>query len=179
MPKAKDWATYEEAKQWARTLQLTSRRAFFSWGKKHEWPADIPKAPYSTYKGKGWVDWDDFLGENRGKKKPPAGKKRKRGAAVARRAKSPTAGGTHIKKKAVSVQQPRGAQTGIGKGSKRKGRKRKKEAPRQQHQRLWQKPAAAASQKKKKKKKRRKKSSSSSSSSSATTSPQHWRGAFV
>ena len=62
--RAKVWASYEEAKQWARTLQLTSHRALAAWGKTHEWPADIPKGPDSTYKGKGWVDWNDFLGDS-------------------------------------------------------------------------------------------------------------------
>ena len=86
-----------------------------AWGKKHEWPADIPKGPYQAYKSKGWVDWQDYLGSHRRsrekqsdrkkrqkrlKKKGAAGrKKRKRGTvAAARKAKAPAASG--IAKKA-------------------------------------------------------------------------------
>jgi hypothetical protein len=113
--RAKVWASYEEAKQWARTLQLTNRMALLAWGKKHEWPADIPKNPDKGYKSKGWVDWKDFLGDGRGKqnKKPPAGKKklktktpgkkkrkRKRGTATAARNPEARAAGGGTAKKA-------------------------------------------------------------------------------
>ena len=107
----KQWRPYEAAKQWARTLQLTSSTALVAWGKTHEWPADIPKCPAITYKGKGWVNWEAFLGVKN--KKPPAGKKklkkktpgkkkrkRKRGTATAARKPEARAAGGGAAKKA-------------------------------------------------------------------------------
>ena len=111
----RQWRPYEEAKQWARTLQLTSKRALMAWGKTHEWPANIPKTPNNVYKSKGWIDWKDFLGASYGKqnKKPPAGKKklkkktpgkkkrkRKRGTATAARKPEARAAGGGTAKKA-------------------------------------------------------------------------------
>lgn len=68
----KDWADwlgkgpafrpFREARAYARSLGLKSQRKWRELppGKR---PVDIPAAPHKVYAGKGWTDWDDFLGE--------------------------------------------------------------------------------------------------------------------
>jgi hypothetical protein len=57
----KQYTSFEDARKWARSLNLKMYK---------EWrgldlskiPADIPKKPEKTYKNKGWVDYNDWLG---------------------------------------------------------------------------------------------------------------------
>jgi hypothetical protein len=55
------YKSFEEAKLWARSLNLKMVK---EWRQLNlsELPKDIPKKPEKTYKGKGWVDYYDWLG---------------------------------------------------------------------------------------------------------------------
>ena len=60
---------YEEANQWALSLNLPNRKQW--WVTRHamfatgDWPHDIPANPADYYFGRGWVAWGDFLGTER------------------------------------------------------------------------------------------------------------------
>ena len=61
--KSVEWRSFEEARDYARTLGLKSSREWREWSSKSgERPPDIPSHPEEVYKGKGWKDWSDFLG---------------------------------------------------------------------------------------------------------------------
>jgi hypothetical protein len=61
MPNAKQYLNYEEAKKVVKELGITTYFLYIKAKhyKKHE---GLPCAPHLEYKGKGWVDWVDFLG---------------------------------------------------------------------------------------------------------------------
>ena len=44
-----------------RKLELKGVKQWQEWSKDHR-PANIPSLPNSTYKGKGWVSYPDWLG---------------------------------------------------------------------------------------------------------------------
>ena len=54
--------SFEEAKEFARTLNLKDNKDWIVFCKSSEMPSDIPKAPQHTYKDKGWLSWGDWLG---------------------------------------------------------------------------------------------------------------------
>ena len=54
--------SFEEARDYVRTLGLKSQNEWWEWTKSGKRPPDIPSAPYQFYKGKGWLSWPDFLG---------------------------------------------------------------------------------------------------------------------
>ncbi len=51
-----------EAREFARSLNLTSYRAWKEWAKSDECPKDIPYSPEERYEDEGWIGWGDFLG---------------------------------------------------------------------------------------------------------------------
>jgi len=55
--------SFEEARNFVRTLNLMSQKEFYSWAKTSKRPLNIPYSPDRTYKDKGWVDWFDWLGK--------------------------------------------------------------------------------------------------------------------
>jgi superfamily II DNA or RNA helicase len=62
-----NWRPFEEARDFARSLKLLSGRewSLYCDGKlpdRKPKPADIPSAPWSTYSGKGWTGYGDWLG---------------------------------------------------------------------------------------------------------------------
>jgi superfamily II DNA or RNA helicase len=62
-----NWRPFEEAREFARSLKLTCGREWrlYCDGKMaghSPKPADIPSAPWSTYAGKGWDSYGDWLG---------------------------------------------------------------------------------------------------------------------
>jgi hypothetical protein len=62
-----NWRSFEQAREVARSLKLTCGREWrlYCDGKMaghRPKPADIPSAPWSTYKGKGWAGDGDWLG---------------------------------------------------------------------------------------------------------------------
>jgi SAM-dependent methyltransferase len=57
-----NWRPFEEARTYVHTLGLRKQAEWFAWAKSDARPDDIPTAPAITYKGKGWVNWGDWLG---------------------------------------------------------------------------------------------------------------------
>src|SRR5215207_10104275 len=62
---------YEEAKERIQSLNLRSYREYSKLSKQGKLPERIPSAPHDVYKGKGWIDWSDFLGKKRHSKPLP------------------------------------------------------------------------------------------------------------
>ncbi len=54
-----DWRTFEDARNWAISMQFKSGRDFKRFKKT---PRDIPRNPNLTYKDDGWISWSHFLG---------------------------------------------------------------------------------------------------------------------
>ena len=59
---AATFSTFEEAKRFAKTLNIKSSSEWRAWLKSGNRPPHIPSKPYKSYKDKGWVSWEDFLG---------------------------------------------------------------------------------------------------------------------
>ena len=55
---------FEKAREYARSLNLNSKKEWDKYCKSGNKPNDIPNGPYGVYKDKGWVNWADFLGTN-------------------------------------------------------------------------------------------------------------------
>ena len=53
---------FEEARAFARNLNLNGREAWRKWSKSNERPNDIPSNPQNVYKDSGWIGYGDFLG---------------------------------------------------------------------------------------------------------------------
>ncbi len=58
--KINKWRPYVEARKLAQSLKLKSRAQWNAWTKTSKRPADIPTAPWRTYKGQGWRGWRIF-----------------------------------------------------------------------------------------------------------------------
>ena len=58
----KHWRTFDEARAFARSLHLTSSRAWEEWCTSGARPRNIPTDPRGTYKDKGWAGIGDWLG---------------------------------------------------------------------------------------------------------------------
>ena len=59
---------YEEAKEFAHKLNLTSGKEWYQYCKGEftnitKKPENLPTGVECTYKGKGWISWYDFLGK--------------------------------------------------------------------------------------------------------------------
>ena len=57
-----DWRSFEEARDFVRSLKLKSKKEWHEWSKSDDKPPDIPANPHIVYKGKGWKIWGNFLG---------------------------------------------------------------------------------------------------------------------
>ena len=53
---------FEEARAYARSLNLKGRDEWSTWAKSTARPANIPASPSKPYKDKGWLGWGDWLG---------------------------------------------------------------------------------------------------------------------
>lgn len=65
-----NWRDYAEARNFVRGLGLTNKKAYAKWAQGSlpalpPKPFDIPATPESTYAGKGWKVWGDWLGTSR------------------------------------------------------------------------------------------------------------------
>lgn len=60
-PKGDRFASYEDAKRFAEKNKIRSSLEWKRWYREKKLPIDIPSKPDSVYKGKGWVNWYDFL----------------------------------------------------------------------------------------------------------------------
>lgn len=57
--------SFENARQFARSLGLKGKSEWEKWAKSGNRPKDVPAAPSSTYSKKGWTSWGDFLGTDK------------------------------------------------------------------------------------------------------------------
>ncbi len=53
---------FAAARAFARSLNLTSEKAWRDWRKGGARPPDIPSHPDRVYKGKGWAGYESWLG---------------------------------------------------------------------------------------------------------------------
>ena len=56
------YLSFEEARQFAHSLNLKTQKEWQEWSKSGAKPFNIPANPSSTYKDKGWIGMGDFLG---------------------------------------------------------------------------------------------------------------------
>lgn len=61
MEKIIQYKSFEEAKEFARSLGLNSRKEWEQFCASGQKPDDIPKNVYEVYENKGWKGWSDFL----------------------------------------------------------------------------------------------------------------------
>lgn len=61
-PRDRKLRPIEEAKVFVHKLRLKNQQQWFAFSKSGKKPDDIPSAPASTYKNKGWSGWGDWLG---------------------------------------------------------------------------------------------------------------------
>ena len=59
--KTEQFPSYDEARELVLKKGISSRRMYDSVYKE----LGLPSAPYRTYKDKGWIDWDSFLGKEK------------------------------------------------------------------------------------------------------------------
>ena len=62
MGKVINYRSFEEARAYARQLQLKNQTEWRNWAKTEEKPDDIPAQPAHVYKDKGWSSWGEWLG---------------------------------------------------------------------------------------------------------------------
>ena len=58
----KQFRDFESAREFVRSLNLTSRKKWYEYCKSGNKPNYIPYTPSTAYKNKGWTGWGDFLG---------------------------------------------------------------------------------------------------------------------
>merc|ERR1712216_576874 len=61
-PLRTEFRTIEEAREYVRELRFNSTLEYQYWSRSGQRPDDVPSNPDQTYKGKGWIDWQDWLG---------------------------------------------------------------------------------------------------------------------
>lgn len=54
---------FQDAKKYAHSLKLSTLKEWNDYFRKNTRPSNIPRNPSQTYKNKGWVSWQDFLGK--------------------------------------------------------------------------------------------------------------------
>lgn len=63
-----DWLPYTIARVYARALRLRTQKSWRLFVRSGRKRADVPSTPDRTYRQRGWIDWDDFLGTGNPKK---------------------------------------------------------------------------------------------------------------
>jgi hypothetical protein len=61
----RNFRTYKEARKFIKSLKLKSNQEWRDYLKSGKKPIDIPSAPEGVYKDKGWIGWNDFLGNKK------------------------------------------------------------------------------------------------------------------
>lgn len=56
------FVSFEEARKFARGLNINSSSEWREWLKSGKRPSNIPSKPFKTYEHNGWISWSDFLG---------------------------------------------------------------------------------------------------------------------
>jgi len=62
-PKLRKYRLFKEARQFVHALQLGNVAAWRNFCKSGNLPKDIPANPHVSYKNKGWINWNDWLGK--------------------------------------------------------------------------------------------------------------------
>jgi len=60
--KSSKWRDFIEARDFARSLNLTRAKDYIAWSQTSERPVDVPSNPNVAYKDSGWLGWPDWLG---------------------------------------------------------------------------------------------------------------------
>jgi hypothetical protein len=68
-PRNKKFRPFAETRKYVARLGFKNSREWREYSKSSKRPKDIPASPESFYKGKGWIDWDYWLGDGRGAKR--------------------------------------------------------------------------------------------------------------
>ena len=58
-----DFLPFEEAREFARNLNLNGQAAWKKWSKSGKRPDDIPSHPDDVYIDSGWISWANWLGK--------------------------------------------------------------------------------------------------------------------
>jgi hypothetical protein len=58
----REYRSFEEAREFVRSLRLTSYKEWMGWRKSGDKPNDIPSNPNLVYKDVGWLGYGDWLG---------------------------------------------------------------------------------------------------------------------
>ena len=61
-----EWRSFEDARDFVRSLELKSQEEWYEWRKSDEKPHGIPSCPEEVYMEEGWLSWGDFLGYKEG-----------------------------------------------------------------------------------------------------------------
>ena len=77
---AKKWMPFDEARTYARGLNLNTRNEWYAWAKNGSRPSNVPTDPRDAYMDAGWQGWGDWLGTGnlRGKTGPDSATCRRR-----------------------------------------------------------------------------------------------------
>lgn len=59
-----NWMNFYEARDFAKNLGFKNVKQWQKFITSKNMPSNMPSAPNDTYKGKGWINWGDFLGNN-------------------------------------------------------------------------------------------------------------------
>jgi predicted helicase len=62
---SKKYLPYDEAKAFVHTLKLLNKEDWWDYSQLENKPKNIPPQPQSYYKGKGWSNWDDWIGNKK------------------------------------------------------------------------------------------------------------------
>jgi hypothetical protein len=62
---SKNYRDFTDARDYVHTLNLKTQGDWKTWTQSDKRPADIPSAPWTAYRGKGWVGLGDWLGTGR------------------------------------------------------------------------------------------------------------------
>lgn len=60
--KERKYKSFNEAREFVHSLKIPNAKKWKVWAKSKEKPEDIPSAPNTVYKEKGWLNWNDWLG---------------------------------------------------------------------------------------------------------------------
>ena len=61
-PQRREHRQFEEARDFARSLNFKNQVEWREWAKTDARPDDVPANPSGAYKGNGWASWGDWLG---------------------------------------------------------------------------------------------------------------------
>jgi len=57
----RDFLSFEEAREFVHGLKLKTHNDWIDYVESGKRPANVPANPYLFYKGRGWVNWNDWI----------------------------------------------------------------------------------------------------------------------